>query len=142
MEPAADQNFTRSKNRSGNSFWLDPQAKLSTINCLYFAPAAQGPTPSAVNTISTASEQRMSPITRTRTDAPCRPITRRIASEKSNRRAIALCEGWSATAARGASPINRCLLAMRLSVRTHQVPDHALIAGISLPGFPLEEFQG
>ena len=38
---------------------------------------------------------------------------------------------------------DRCLLlGVRLSVGTHQVPDHALIASISLPGFPLEEFQG
>ncbi len=47
-----------------------------------------------------------------------------------------------ATAARGESHwIDPCLLGVRLSVRTHQVPDHALIAGISFPGFPLEEFQ-
>src|SRR5438045_4123107 len=37
---------------------------------------------------------------------------------------------------------DRRLLAMRLSVRTHQVSDHALIAGISFTGFALEEFQG
>src|SRR5204862_7593674 len=48
----------------------------------------------------------------------------------------------SATAARGESHwIDPCLLGVRLSVRTHQVPDHALIAGISFPGFALEEFQ-
>jgi len=38
--------------------------------------------------------------------------------------------------------IGSYLLGVKLSVRTDQVPDHALIAGISLPGFPLEEFQG
>src|SRR4030095_8182009 len=42
------------------------------------ARVAQPPTPSAVSTISTAREQRMSPITRTSMDARCRPITRRI----------------------------------------------------------------
>jgi hypothetical protein len=49
------------------------------------APSIQPPTPSAVSTISTAREQRMSPITRTRTDAPWRPITRRMPSEQSSR---------------------------------------------------------
>ena len=38
--------------------------------------------------------------------------------------------------------IDRRLLCVRLSIRTHQVPDHALIAGISFTGFALEEFQG
>jgi hypothetical protein len=50
------------------------------------ATVVHGPTPSAVSTISTAKEHRISPITRTRTDAPWRPITFRIASEKSRRR--------------------------------------------------------
>ena len=48
----------------------------------YFPPAFQLSTASAVSTISTASEARIIPITRTRTAAPCCPMTRKMISEK------------------------------------------------------------
>src|SRR5215813_7319078 len=68
-------------------FFVVAAAVSAAILDHYFgAPVIQQPTPSAVSTISTAREQRISPITRARTDAPCRPITRRIASEKRSSR--------------------------------------------------------
>src|SRR6266545_6511107 len=51
----------------------------------YRGTGAQFATPNVVSTISTASEQRMIPMTRTRMAAPERPMIRRMASEKSSR---------------------------------------------------------